>query len=340
MKTLSTARLARVALCFSVAVIGWGALVRATGSGAGCGSHWPLCNGEVLPVLGLQKTFIEFFHRVTSLLSLLLCLGLVVVARREYPRGAWTRKAAAAAGFLILLEAVLGAGLVLWKLVEQDQSLFRVLFLGVHLLNTFALLAALTLCGHWAVQEKSAQLVLVSSSAGFSGSSGRGYWREALATFALFSLFLKVGAAGGITALGDTLFPAHSLAEGFAQDWSSTSHFLIQLRIWHPALAVVFAGLSFYVLWRYRGRLLDRVAVGAAALPSAPDQVNAAVVFYATCFAMTLLAQMLLGLINLLLLAPLWLQISHLLLADLLWIFLVLMAASFWVKAAPKATSP
>ncbi len=36
-------------LLWNVLVALWGAYVRATGSGAGCGSHWPTCNGEILP---------------------------------------------------------------------------------------------------------------------------------------------------------------------------------------------------------------------------------------------------------------------------------------------------
>src|SRR5665213_3823423 len=57
------ARFAWFAVFYNVAVILWGALVRATGSGAGCGNHWPLCNGQVIPVSPGLHTVIEFTHR-------------------------------------------------------------------------------------------------------------------------------------------------------------------------------------------------------------------------------------------------------------------------------------
>ena len=73
-------------LGFNLLVILWGAFVRATGSGAGCGSHWPLCNGEVLPRAPALATLIEFSHRLTSGVALLLVIGLVVGAWRGFPR--------------------------------------------------------------------------------------------------------------------------------------------------------------------------------------------------------------------------------------------------------------
>src|SRR5262249_41187531 len=66
------ARFAWFVVAYNIAVILWGAYVRATGSGAGCGSHWPLCNGQVLPSAAQTQTLIEFTHRVTSGLSLVL----------------------------------------------------------------------------------------------------------------------------------------------------------------------------------------------------------------------------------------------------------------------------
>ena len=50
-------------LAYNVAVILWGAVVRATSSGAGCGDHWPLCNGVVLQSNPRLATLIELAHR-------------------------------------------------------------------------------------------------------------------------------------------------------------------------------------------------------------------------------------------------------------------------------------
>ncbi|NOT09425.1 MAG: hypothetical protein HOP28_14615 [Gemmatimonadales bacterium] len=131
-------------------VILWGALVRATGSGAGCGRHWPLCNGQVLPQSPATNTLIEFTHRATSGVALLLVIALWWWSRRAFPAGHRARRAALWSLGLIVVEALIGAGLVLFELVENDDSLFRVAYLSGHLLNTFVLLGALALTAWWA----------------------------------------------------------------------------------------------------------------------------------------------------------------------------------------------
>ncbi|MGH8637336.1 MAG: COX15/CtaA family protein, partial [Burkholderiales bacterium] len=72
------ARFAWSVLLYTVGVIAWGAYVRATGSGAGCGAHWPLCNGVVLPRSPTIATIIELSHRVTSGIALVAVLALLV----------------------------------------------------------------------------------------------------------------------------------------------------------------------------------------------------------------------------------------------------------------------
>jgi len=118
-------RFAWVVLGWNLAVILWGAFVRASGSGAGCGAHWPLCNGEVLPRAPALATMVEFTHRATSGVALLLVLALVLWVFRSRPAGHPARRAAAMAGALILTEAAVGAGLVLFRLVAQDESVAR-----------------------------------------------------------------------------------------------------------------------------------------------------------------------------------------------------------------------
>src|SRR5215210_628478 len=144
------ARYSWTTLAFTLAVILWGATVRATGSGAGCGSHWPLCNGEVVPRSPRIETVIELTHRVTSGIALLLVIGLVVLAFRWRPRGHAARKAAGWTLFFMLTEAAVGAGLVLFELVADNQSIARALFMATHLINTFFLLGAMTLTAHFA----------------------------------------------------------------------------------------------------------------------------------------------------------------------------------------------
>src|SRR5579859_5815749 len=135
-------------LAYFVAVILWGTLVRATGSGAGCGNHWPLCNGTVMQHSASVETLIEFTHRLTSGLSLLSVLGLLVWTYKATERGHLARAAAAASVAFTLVEAILGALLVKLGLTAQSQSPLRPAYLALHLTNTLLLLAALTLTAH------------------------------------------------------------------------------------------------------------------------------------------------------------------------------------------------
>ena len=77
--SLALRRFAWGVLAYFIAVILWGGLVRATGSGAGCGNHWPLCNGTVMQHSARIDTMIEFTHRITSGLSFFSVVGLLLV---------------------------------------------------------------------------------------------------------------------------------------------------------------------------------------------------------------------------------------------------------------------
>jgi cytochrome c oxidase assembly protein subunit 15 len=290
------ARFAWLVLAWNLAVILWGAFVRATGSGAGCGAHWPLCNGEVVPRAPALETMIEFLHRTTSGLALLLVLALALWVFRARTAGHPARRAAAAALALILLEAALGASLVLFRLVAANESVARALFMALHLVNTLLLLAALSLTAHWC--DRRAPL------------SPRGPWREAWPLGLAFGGLILASMSGAIAALGDTLYPARSLLGGLAQDLSPTGSLLLRLRMAHPVLAIV-------------GTLL--AAHAAARVLQASDDPSTRRAAWAVPLAA--LGQLAAGLLNLALLAPLWMQLVHLLLADVVWIALVLLAA-------------
>jgi len=291
------AKYAWAVLVFNLGVILWGAFVRASGSGAGCGSHWPLCNGEVLPRSPRVETVIEFAHRMSSGLAFLLVLVLLIWAIRTYPKGHPVRLGSGLAMFFIITEALVGAGLVLFRWVAEDASTGRVISIAVHLVNTFFLLAALTLTAWWESGGERLHL----------RGQGAILW---LFLFALFGV-LALGVSGAITALGDTLFPSESLAAGVVQDFSPQAHFLIRLRVWHPLIAVI---VGFYTLF----------LAGLVAMFRVTTRVRRIAGFLAVGFVLQLLA----GLVNLVLLAPVWMQIVHLLLADLVWIGLVLLAAA------------
>lgn len=283
---------------YNLLVIVWGAYVRASGSGAGCGSHWPLCNGEVLPPSPAVKTMVELTHRATSGLALLLVVGLVVWALRAYPKGHLVRKGAALSMLFIVTEALIGAGLVLFQLVADNASFARAVYLSLHLINTFILLAMLLLTAWWA-----------SRSEGVVRLRGSGGVRLALSGALLGTLIL--GVSGAVAALGDTLFPVDSLGAGLRQDFSPTAHFLIRLRLLHPLLAAV---VGAYLL----------LTAGSLARTHRDVWVRR----WALALASLVLVQIGVGLLNVALLAPIWLQLVHLLLADLMWGALVLLTAS------------
>ncbi len=296
-------RYARGVLGLNLAVIAWGAFVRATGSGAGCGRHWPTCNGEIVPRSPAAATAIEFAHRASSGLALAAVVALGAWGWFAFPRGHAARRAALAAVALMALEVLLGASLVLFGWVAKDASLARGFVMPVHLTNTFLLLGALALTAEWSAWPGGASL------------SGRGPMAGALALAA--AAVLVTGATGAVAALGNTLFPAGTLLQGLNEDLSPGTHLLLRLRILHPFAAVA------------TGAVL--VAVSRSALRARPDdRVRRAGLAVVALVA----AQIVAGAASLLLLAPVWLQVVHLVLADLVWIALVLLAAA---TLAPEA---
>src|SRR5664279_3445372 len=80
-------RFAWFVVFYNVLVILWGALVRASGSGAGCGNHWPLCNGQVIPVSPNVHTIIEFTHRMMTVGATLVVIALLVWTFRATVKG-------------------------------------------------------------------------------------------------------------------------------------------------------------------------------------------------------------------------------------------------------------
>lgn len=280
-------------VAFLIFVILWGAYVRSTGSGAGCGSHWPLCNGEVIPVKPSTKTRIEFFHRITSGMSLILVLWTGKRVFSAFPKGQFIRKTVGIASVSILVEALIGAGLVIFELVYKNQSIKRTISISLHFANTLVLLGALSL----------------TYASVFRRGNGASWQSDKMKHHAYFLtvLFFILGMAGSITALGDTLFPAESLRQGIKQDWSPASHFLLKLRVIHPLLATLFASLS--IPW-ITSRAYSCTSIAAKKLGARTVAL--------------LVANLALGLANLIGLAPTPLQILHLFVALCVWISWVL----------------
>jgi len=287
----SLAKFAWATLAFNVGVIVFGAYVRATGSGAGCGANWPSCNGELVPSGFDGARAIEFTHRLTSGIALIMVAVLVWRVWRAYPSGHPARRGAGFSGGFIIGEALIGAMIVLYEWVADDSSVARTAAVPLHLVNTLLLLGALTLTAWW-----------LSGGGPVHLRSDREFSRWWLLGGAGV---VVIAATGAITALADTLFPPESLVAGLREDFGNAEHFLTNLRVAHPFVAVA---VGLYLIWLVR-------RFGA----QGPGRRSAALAI------MVLVGgQLVAGVLNIALLTPVWLQLVHLLFADLLWVALVL----------------
>ena len=279
-----------IVVIYTIAIILWGAFVRATGSGAGCGSHWPTCHGEVIPRPESIETIIEYTHRITSAILGPMVIVLWLWGRRLYGKGSAVSKAGFWTFIFVLVEGGLGAGLVLFELVAHNISLARAFAMGVHLINTLILLGFMTFTAWWASGRPVPQV----------------RWRTAGPLIIALLLMMVVGAFGAITAMGDTLFPAESFAEGAAAKFDPSAHFAVKMRLWHPVLAVGTAVYLSVILWTseeyWQSRILRRLT-----------WLNLAIVG----------VQLAAGVINVLLAAPIFMQLLHLALADIAWMSLL-----------------
>lgn len=284
-------------LAYNVAVIVWGSAVRATGSGGGCGEHWPLCDGTLVVHHPAIATLIELSHRVTSGIDLICVIALLIWTLIAVPRRHVARACVYAVIAFTFVEALLGAMLVELGMVANNASPIRSVYLGLHFTNTLLLIASLALAAHFLSRDGAAMRGNVALRAPGLALTGLG------AT-------LIVGVSGSLAALGDTLYPAHNLLTAIAQDFSAGSSWLLRIRWVHPAISFV-AGA--FICW---------LVVTALRRADAGDARRLAL------GVVTLLGlQYLLGLADVALLAPTWLQMMHLLGADLLWIALVLLSA-------------
>ncbi|MGH9468252.1 MAG: COX15/CtaA family protein [Terriglobales bacterium] len=289
-----------VVLAYNVLVILWGTYVRAAGAGNGCGANWPLCDGQFLPAHPKIKMLIEFSHRASSGVDVVLILAMVVGAFWIFPRRHAVRRGAIAAVVFIVTEALLGAALVLFGWVGNNTSPARVSADALHLSNTLCLLACLAATAAWA--------------AGLPALRWRGQ-RTRLRLGVGLGAIVVTAVCGAMTALADTIFPSRSLSAGLHQDFSGTAALLDRLRVIHPAVAVL-AGL--YLIW--------------LVLEGLPHPAGAAARRLGYGLIAAVLVQWGCGALDILLLTPIAMQIMHLLTADLLWLTLVLYCLAWWAR--------
>jgi cytochrome c oxidase assembly protein subunit 15 len=283
-------------LSFFVIVVLEGAVVRATSSGAGCGKNWPLCNGQVLPHHPQLATIIEFTHRSLTGISTVMFTALIAWTFYATPRKHPARLASIVAGILLLIEGALGAVLVLGGYVEKNASNARVFVQGIHFTNTMLLLAAAT---------------VVPVLLGKQRTTATGL-KAPMLTALLATL--ATGATGSVAALADTLFPSPSFAAAMAADFAASSPLLIRMRWMHPATALVAAACTVWLIIGFRRRGMSMAALSLTA---------------------NLAAQIVIGCLDVLLLAPTTLQVVHLFSADIFWISLVAFAVAIF-RTTPR----
>jgi len=299
-------------LAFNIVVILWGVFLRASKSGDGCGQHWLTCQGEVIPSAPELKTIIEFSHRVTTSLAGVLVIILLVWAFARWYSGKndenrRTLKAAVGSLVFIVIEGILGAGLVLTGNTAENLTPERPFWMAAHLINTFILLAFLTLTARYAGGGKPLKFKVEPKY-------------QAALIVGVVAIFV-VGISGSIAALSSMIFPSGTIAEGLAKDFSPTSNTLLRLRLLHPITAILTSVfLIFLTGWLAKERGDDRK-----------------VSRWSNVLSVLVLAQIGFGSLTLLMLAPIVLQLGHLLFADAIWISYVLFAAGFLSSDTPAA---
>ncbi len=289
-------------VAFTVLVILSGDLVQATESGAGCGEHWPRCQGSIIPSIGNAHTAVEFTHRiVTSILSVSFIV-MVIGARKLYGRGhlVW-RTALWSTGFLIL-EIFLGAALVLFGWVEADASWGRVVADGLHVINTFMLVGSVALVAHFA-----------GGNSGFRINPTAKRDRYLLAAVAIL---ITIAVSGTLNSLADTLY----FSDAVNVDETPIAALLVNIRGIHPALAIGGGTIIFYLVHR-----------AAAHATGTTEKL-------ALTIQGVIGLQFLVGIFNIVLLTPLETQIIHLTLADALWLLLLIFSAH--TLATPTLEEP
>ncbi len=314
-KLSAFAKYAWFVLGFNLLVILWGVFLRASKSGDGCGQYWLTCHGELIPSAPEFKTVIEFTHRLSTALD-----GLIMLVLLGWAVYIWYSSRSRESRhilyltigsmFFVLTEAAVGAGLVLTGNTADAQTNARPFWAMGHLINTFIL------------------LVFLSLTAWFASTKRQFRFKNEPKVIALIALsvlaILLVGLSGSLAALSNMLFPSATIAEGMAKDFSATSDALLRLRISHPILSILtVVYLIFLAGWL-------KVRAGS----------EARITWWSNAVSIIALIQLLFGGATLLTHAPIVMQLGHLLLADLLWIAIVLMCASYYSRAEDGSERP
>ncbi len=281
-------------LFYTLVVILWGAWVRISHSGDGCGDTWPLCKGQVIPDATQKKTWVEYTHRMMSGLYGILVIYFYFLIKKSFPQNSNQRRFALLTLIFMITEALLGAKLVLFGLVGSNSSLFRTFAMSLHQINS------LLLVGATAVFIFSYDMISLNVDLkNFIGS----FFKKNKFLLAM----IVVAITGAWAALSTTLFPSQSLIDGFKSDFSNDSHFLLRLRLSHPILALSIIG--YFIVKFYRESQSSKLSQTLRIVYLQTSIVGATALLF--------------GILTLLLLSPVWMKLSHLALAQFLWIMFI-----------------
>jgi heme A synthase len=283
-------------IVYTLGVIAFGTIVRATGSGDGCGSSWPFCGPDFVPLDPSAETLIEFSHRASSAAAGVLVAGLLLLSLWAFDKGHIVRKAAAVSLVLMIIEGLLGAALVLGGWVDDDISIGRLIAVSLHLANTFLLLGALTLTAWWGSGGSAPSLPIDRKKLRWLVVGG--------------VTLIVIGASGALNAIGVAVFPTDISVAELENEFGSLAPVLHRLRAVHPVIAVVGGMYVAWIAMKLSGRATTKT-----------QRLSAAV-------AIIVFSQMFVGIANVFFLAPLALQVTHLMVADILWIVFVVFGAS------------
>lgn len=285
--TQSLYRLSWALVVYTIIIIAWGAWVRISGSGDGCGDDWPLCKGMAIPTGEATKTWIEVSHRYSTMLFGFLVLAQLWMFRRVFPKRHPTRYWVLATLLFTVTEALIGRLLVVYGLVHESTSYARLFIMPLHLINTSLLLFAEVMTAESVLFGERAFRPLTPSVK-----------KAGIATFITAALLLTTGA---VAALGSHLFPSLSLMEGITKDFAQGAHPALRLRILHPTLALILPFTLWYIFSN------STLAVPTRHLSA----------MYRS-FSYAVLGMLVIGVATLVTLAPVWLKLSHLTMANVL----------------------
>ncbi len=279
-------------LAYSLATVAWGVYVRASKSGDGCGSHWPLCDGDSTPLMGTVARAVELSHRITTSLVGVFAIILLVWATKKFEKGHLARTASIAVLALTISEGLIGAELVTFKWVTVNESAGRALVMSFHVISTFFLLGAIA--------------VTALAGMGFDKVKLKGQGAVAWMVTVGALCMMLLGVSGAISALGHQLHPTDNV---IAEAARPTAFWMVKLQPFHPLISIT-VGLYLCLV----AGLMHHLR------PSEMVRLSAKWMVVLYC------AQLLLGLTNILLKAPFGVQMAHLVLADLNWVSLIALA--------------